>query len=88
MVGNTGKFPGVLVGQSITGTIGIRETSTHVASIEFYIEAAAQIHSSNTVTAQKAYWLLPSVLDKGIYTLINDISSTVPITSNKYVSKY
>ena len=50
-VGNTGKFPGVLVGQSITGTIGIRETSTHVASIESYIEAAAQIHSSNTLTA-------------------------------------
>ena len=55
MAGNTGKFPGVLVGQSSTGTIGIRETSTHVASIQFCIEADVHIHSSRTVTAQKAY---------------------------------
>ena len=74
--------------QSITGMVGIRETSTHVALIEFYIEAAAQIHSSKTVTVQKAYWLLPSLLGKLLYTLINDISSTVPKTNNKYASKY
>ena len=88
MAGNTGKFPHVLVIQSITGTIGIRETSTHLPSIKFYIEAAAQIHSSRIVTAQKAYWFFPSLLGKGLYTLTNDIGFTVPKTKNKYVSNY
>ena len=88
MAGHTGQFPGVLVAQSITGMIGIRETSTHVASIQFYIEAAAQIHSSRTVTVQKAYWLLPLLLGKVLYTIINDIGSTVSKTHKHYVSKY
>ena len=87
MAGNTRQFSSVLVGQSITGSIGIRETSIHVASIKFYIEAAAHIHSSRTVPAQKAYWLLPSPLGKVLYTLNNDISSTVPKANGKYASK-
>ena len=36
MAGHTGKFPGILVAQSITAMVAIRETSTHVASIKFY----------------------------------------------------
>ncbi|KAK6186691.1 hypothetical protein SNE40_005976 [Patella caerulea] len=39
---------------------GLGESCTHVSALLFYIEAAVKLHTSKTVTEEKAYWKLPS----------------------------
>ena len=39
---------------------GLAEVCTHVAALLFWVEMSVKIHSSKTVTAQKAYWVTPS----------------------------
>ena len=49
---------------------GLGEACSHVGSLLFYLEAASRINSSKTVTQEKAYWLLPSSIDKVIIFFI------------------
>ena len=46
---------------------GLGEACSHVASLMFYIDTAVRIRDSKTVTQEKAYWMLPSALDKVDY---------------------
>ena len=39
---------------------GSAEVCTHVAAPLFWVEMSVKIHTSKTVTDQKAYWLTPS----------------------------
>ena len=38
----------------------LAEVCTHVAALLFWVEMSVKIHSSKTVTDQKAYWVTPS----------------------------
>ena len=62
---------------------GLGESCTHVAALLFAIEAAVRIRETKTVTAEKAYWVLPSSLDKVPYSPVSDIDFTSPQTKMK-----
>ena len=38
----------------------LAEVCTHVAALLFWVEMSVKIHTSKTVTDQKAYWVIPS----------------------------
>jgi len=48
------------------------ESCSHVTAALFYIEYAARLQETKTVTLGKAYWM-PSVLKEGGYSEIKDI---------------
>ena len=66
---------------------GLGESCTHVAALPFAIEAAVRIRETKTVTAEKAYWVLPSSLDKVPYSPVSDIDFTSPQTKKKTIDK-
>ncbi|XP_053392305.1 uncharacterized protein LOC128554988 [Mercenaria mercenaria] len=62
---------------------GLGEACSHVGSLLFYLEAAARINASKTVTQEKAHWLLPRSIDKVPYSMISDIDFTSAETKKK-----
>ena len=56
IVENNGK---VLSGHC-TCMAGLAEVCAHLAAILFWVETSVKIHTSKTVTDQKAYWVTPS----------------------------
>ena len=56
IVENNGK---VLSGHC-TCMAGLAEVGTHVAALLFWVEMSVKVHTSKTVTDQKAYWVTPS----------------------------
>lgn len=52
---------------------GLGEVCSHVGATLFYLEAAVKLRNSKTVTQSKAYWLLPSGMQKIDYKPIRDI---------------
>ena len=55
---------------------GIGGTCTHAAALLFYMEAAVRIREKKTVTQEKAYWLLPTSINKVPYSEVSDIDFT------------
>ena len=66
---------------------GLAESCSHVGSLLFAIEAAVKIRNSATVTQTKAYWLLPSGINKVEYAEVNDINVTSTKTRKKQMDK-
>ena len=66
---------------------GLGEACSHVASLMFYIDAAVRIRDSKTVTQEKAYWMLPSALDKVDYVPVSDMDFTSPSTKKRKLDK-
>ena len=66
---------------------GLAESCSHVGSLLFAIEAAVKIRNSATVTQTKAYWLLPSGINKVEYAEVNDINFTSMKTRKKQMDK-
>ncbi|KAG1695930.1 Glycine receptor subunit alpha-2 [Nymphon striatum] len=62
---------------------GLGEACTHVGALLFYIEAASRICSSKTVTQEKAYWLLPSSINKVPYSETHNIDFTSADTKKR-----
>ena len=62
---------------------GLGEACSHVASLMFYIDAAVRIRDSKTVTQEKAYWMLPSALDKVDYVPVSDMDFSSPSTKKR-----
>jgi len=50
---------------------GLGESCTHVAALLFAIEASVRIRQSKTCTEEKAYWMLPSSLNKVSYSPVS-----------------
>ena len=55
---------------------GLAESCSHVDALLFAIEAAVKIRNSATVTQSKAYWLMPSGVNKVDYLEVDDINFT------------
>ncbi|KAK2147469.1 hypothetical protein NP493_3449g00005 [Ridgeia piscesae] len=55
---------------------GLAESCSHVGALLFAIEAAVKIRNSATVTQSKAYWLMPSGVNKVDYLEVDDINFT------------
>ena len=66
---------------------GLGEACSHVASLMFYIDAAVRIRDSKTVTQEKAYWMLPSALDKVDYVPVSDMDFSSPSTKKRKLDK-
>ncbi|XP_033754238.1 uncharacterized protein LOC117337378 [Pecten maximus] len=62
---------------------GLGEACTHVGALLFYSMEAYRLSKEKTVTQDKAYWLLPSSLDKVPYSEIRDIDFTTAETQKK-----
>ena len=62
---------------------GLGEACSHVAAVMFYVECAVRIHSSKTVTDEKAYWMLPPALENVPYCPISDMDFKSPSTKKK-----
>ncbi|CAL1613025.1 unnamed protein product [Knipowitschia caucasica] len=43
---------------------GLGETCSHVGALLFYVESAHRLVTQRTVTQEKAYWCIPSAIDK------------------------
>lgn len=59
------------------------EVCSHVAAVLFAVEDTVKIRNSKTVTEEKAYCLLPSVLKKVEYKTAADIDFTFASTDKK-----
>lgn len=55
---------------------GLGESCSHVGAMLFAIEATIKLKNSQTVTQEKAYWLLPSALQKVEGKPVKDIDFT------------
>ena len=55
---------------------GLVETCSYIGDLLFYREAASRIGAAKTVTQEKAYWMLPSSVDKVPYLEILHIDFT------------
>ena len=66
---------------------GLGEACSHVASLMFYIDAAVKIWDSKTVIQEKAYWMLPSALDKVDYVPVSDMDFSLPSTKKRKLDK-
>ena len=64
---------------------GLGESCTHVAALLFAIEASIRIRESKTCTEKKAYWMLPSSLDKVSYSPVSEIDFTAPQSKRRYL---
>ena len=64
---------------------GLGESYTHVAALLFAIEASVRIRESKTCTEEKAYWMLPSSLDKVSYSPVSDIDFTAPQSKRRHL---
>ncbi|CAC5403234.1 unnamed protein product [Mytilus coruscus] len=62
---------------------GIGEVCSHVGALLFAIEAAVKIRNSQTVTETKAYWMLPSAVNKVEYKSVQDIDFTSAKTKKR-----
>ena len=62
---------------------GLGEVCSHVGALLFFVQAASNIETSKTVTQKKAYWLLPSAVDKVAYSAIQDIDFTSTQTKKR-----
>ena len=63
---------------------GLGEACSHIGAILFYCRAATEKKDSVTVTAEKAYWVLPSNREIS-YKEVSDIDFICPNTSKTYV---
>ena len=66
---------------------GLGESCTHVAALLFAIEAAVRIREIKSVTAEKAYWMLPSSLDKVKYSPVSEIDFDSPQSKKQCLDK-
>ena len=66
---------------------GLGEACSHIASLMFYIEAAVRIRNSITVTEEKAYWMLPSAINKVEYAPVSNMDFASPSTKKKRLDK-
>ncbi|KAL3837633.1 hypothetical protein ACJMK2_022979 [Sinanodonta woodiana] len=55
---------------------GLGKACSHIGALLFYIETAVRIENAKTVTQEKAYWLLPSSIDKVGYAEVSNIDFT------------
>ena len=62
---------------------GLGEACSHVGAVLFYIDAMNKMKDSVTVTGQKAYWVVPSNVDKIQYKEVADIDFTNPDSVRK-----
>ena len=62
---------------------GLGEACTHVRVLLFYSMEAYRISTEKTPTQEKAYWLLPSSLDKVPYSEIQNINFTMAETKKE-----
>lgn len=62
---------------------GLGEACSHIGALLFYIETAVRIEKAKTVTQEKAYWLLPSGIDKVPYAEVQNIDFTSAETKKK-----
>ena len=62
---------------------GIGEICSHIGALLFSIEAAVKIRNSKTVTEEKAYWMLPNVVNKVGYKSVRDIDFTSAKTKKR-----
>ena len=66
---------------------GLGESCTHVAALLFAIEAAVRIREIKSVTAEKAYYMLPSSLDKVKYSPVSEIDFDSPQSKKQRLDK-
>jgi len=57
---------------------GLGESCAHAGVLAFHIEAVVRIQESKTVADNKAYWLLPTALDKAEYREVSEIDFATP----------
>ena len=62
---------------------GLGEVCSHVGAMLFAVEAAVKLRDSQTVTQEKAYWLLPTGLTKVEYKRVRDIDFTGAMTKKR-----
>ena len=58
-----------------------------VNAVLFHIEASVKVLKSETVTEERAYWMLPGPLKKGDYKRARDIDFTSRKTLKKTMNK-
>ncbi|XP_052264229.1 uncharacterized protein LOC127867222 [Dreissena polymorpha] len=62
---------------------GLGETCSHVGALLFHIEFIHRLMSRRTVTQEKAYWSMPSAVDKVPYAEIRGIDFTSVSTKKR-----
>ncbi|CAL9686377.1 unnamed protein product [Knipowitschia caucasica] len=62
---------------------GLGETCSHVGALLFYVESAHRLVTQRTVTQEKAYWCIPSAIDKVPYATIRQIDFTSVATKKR-----
>lgn len=66
---------------------GLGEVCSHIGAFLFSVEVVVRIRNSKTVTQEKAYWLLPSGLQKLDYKPVREIDFTSAKTKKRVLDK-
>ena len=62
---------------------GLGESCSHIGALLFALEAVVKIRNAKTVTQDKAYWLLPSSVNKVKYETVQEIDFTSARTKKR-----
>jgi hypothetical protein len=64
---------------------GLGEACSHVGALLFFVDQANRINSTKTVTQEKAYWLMPTGIDRVPYSEVGGIDFTSASTKKKHL---
>ncbi|XP_069139431.1 uncharacterized protein [Argopecten irradians] len=67
---------------------GLSESCSHVGAMMFAVDATVKLRDSQTVTQQKAYWLLPSTVTKVTGKPVKEIDFTSAKTKKRKLDKH
>ena len=81
------KQNGQILACHCTCLAGLNEACTHVAAMLIAVEGIVRIHDAQTVTQNKAYWMLSTSLRDIPYKPVSEIDFAAPRSRQKELDK-